>query len=570
MAQKPANLIYGLEEKPPALITFFLALQHISIISIGFLFPVIIVREIGGSLPQAIRFVSASMLAGGIGLIVQASKKGPAGSGFLCPEVCGPSYLAATMLAAKTGGLSLVFGMTVVASFFEGLLSRFMRHLRVLFPAEVTGMIVIMVGLTVIRVASKNFFGLDPATGNRVSLTALWVGIPTLATMIGLNVWGRGKARLFCALIGMIVGYVLASYFGILDVSKLGKDFTMPFFATPFSGHPGWSFDPLLIAPFFVAVLCSTLKTVGDLTTCQRINDAGWKRPDMNNIGRGILADGVSALVAGISGGFGQSTSSSNIGLSIATGATSRVIAFWIGGLLILLSFFPKASVIFAIMPAPVLGATLLFALSFMVVAGIQIIMSRMIDSRKTFVVGLSIIFGLSVDIVPGAYSHAPTWLAPIVSSSLSASTILALILNFLFRLGIAQSATLKLDPGTNFTEEIFNFMERQGGLWGARPEVIKRGAAALCEVMEAILTLNGPETPVEIKARFDEFNLDLQLASSGIAPQPTETMPALEDLLEAHKAAEMSMFMARKYCDRLKVETPAAGQNLVKLHFEH
>jgi len=102
MAQKPGNLIYGLEDKPPLLITFFLALQHISVISIGFLFPVIIVREIGGSMHDAVRFVSASMLAGGVGIVIQSLRKGPAGSGFLCPEVCGPSYLSATMLAAKT------------------------------------------------------------------------------------------------------------------------------------------------------------------------------------------------------------------------------------------------------------------------------------------------------------------------------------------------------------------------------------------------------------------------------------------------------------------------------------
>ena len=569
MAQKPANLIYGLEDKPPLLITFFLALQHISIISIGFLFPVIIVREIGGSLPQAVRFVSASMLAGGVGVIVQAARKGPAGSGFLCPEVCGPSYLAATMLAAKTGGLSLVFGMTMVASFFEGLLSRFMRHLRVLFPAEVTGMIVIMVGLTVIKVACKNFFGLQPG-GSGVSPAAMGVGILTLTTMIGLNVWGRGKARLFCALIGMVVGYLAAIAFGILDLSRIGNDFAMPFFATPFQGHPGWSFDLALVAPFCVAVLCSTLKTVGDLTTCQRINDADWKRPDMHNISRGILADGVSALTAGIAGGFGQSTSSSNIGLSIATGATSRVIAFGIGGLLILLSFFPKASVLFAIMPAPVLGATLLFALSFMVVAGIQIIMSRMIDSRKTFVVGLSIIFGLSVDIVPAAYSHVPAWLAPVVSSSLAASTILALILNLLFRLGIAQSASLEIKPGENYTELIFNFMERQGGLWGARPEIIRNGAAALSELMEAILLLNEPAVPITVRARFDEFNLDLQAAYSGTAPSPAKAMPDLEELGEASQAAAMSMFMVARYCDRLAIETREQDSVLIKLHFEH
>ena len=568
MAQKPANLTYGLEDRPSLLITAFLALQHISVISIGFLFPVIIVREIGGNMHDSVRFVSASMLAGGIGVIVQGLKKGPAGSGFLCPEVCGPSYLAASMLAAKTGGLSLVFGMTVVASLFEGILSKFIRHLRALFPAEVTGMIVLMVGLTVIKVACKNFFGMGD-NNSGISLPALYTGLLTLATMIGLNIWGKGKAKLFCALIGMVVGYILASLFGLLDFANIGDEFSVPFFATPFSGHPGWSFDIALLAPFMVAVLCSTLKTVGDLTTCQRINDSKWKRPDMDNISRGILADGISALGAGIAGGFGQSTSSSNIGLSIGTGATSRIIGRWIGGFLIVLSFFPKASVIFAIMPQPVLGATLFFALSFMVVAGIQIIMSRMIDGRKTFVVGLSVIFGLSIDIVPGVYSQAPAWLAPVVSSSLAASTILALILNLLFRLGIAQSAVLKIAPGSEFTDAVFNFMEKQGSLWGARHEVVHKAASAMSESVEAIIALNGNTQELEMKARFDEFNLDIVVSYQGASLTKAESLPAIEDLTDEKSCAKMSMFMIQKYCDHCVIDNQN-GINTLKMHFAH
>jgi NCS2 family nucleobase:cation symporter-2 len=437
-----------------------------------------------------------------------------------------------------------------------------------LFPAEVTGLIVIMVGLTVIKIACLNFFGLGSGATS-IKLPVLATGVLTLATMIGLNVWGKGKAKLFCALIGMMVGYLLAGFFGLFDMAKLSSEFAVPFFVLPLTGHPGWSFNIALLAPFLVAVLCSTLKTVGDLTTCQRINDAKWKRPDMNNVSRGILADGVSALVAGVVGGFGQSTSSSNIGLSIGTGATSRVIAKWIGAVLIVLSFFPKASVIFAIMPQPVLGATLLFALSFMVVAGMQIIMSRMMDGRKTFVVGLSMIFGLSVDIVPGVFSQAPPWLAPVVSSSLAAATIMALILNFIFRLGIARSAVLKLAPGTDFTEAVFNFMERQGGLWGARPEIIRKAASAMSESMEAIIALNGNEVPVEMKASFDEFHLDVGITYSGKPLTKARSLPSIEDMVDEKSCVEMSMFMVQKYCDRCFLEQHH-GANVMKLHFVH
>jgi len=220
-------------------------------------------------------------------------------------------------------------------------------------------------------------------------------------------------------------------------------------------------------------------------------------------------------------------------------------------------------------MPQPVLGATLFFALSFMVVAGMQIIMSRMMDGRKTFVVGLSMIFGLSVDIVPGIYSQAPAWLSPVVSSSLAASTIMALILNFVFRLGIAQSATLKLEPGTGFTEAIFNFMERQGGLWGARPEIIHKAASAMSESMEAIITLNGNNMPVEMKASFDEFHLDVSITYQGNPLTKAQVLPSIEDMVDEKSCVEMSMFMVQKYCDRCLLEQHK-GANVMKLHFVH
>lgn len=90
---------------------------------------------------------------------------------------------------------------------------------------------------------------------------------------------------------------------------------------------------------------------------------------------------------------------SRNVGLSIATGTTSRVVGYAIGGFLICLAFIPKISSLFAILPKPVIGATLVFAISFMILAGVQIMMSRMIDARKTFVLGVSFIFGSRLDV---------------------------------------------------------------------------------------------------------------------------------------------------------------------------
>jgi len=570
MTTKPSNLIYGLHDKPPHLVTFFLGFQHVCIFSIALIFPVIIVRKMGGTEVMAAQLVSISMLAAGIGTIAQAITRGPVGSGYLCPQVNGPSFLSASILAAKTGGLSLLFGMTIIAGVFEALFSSVINRLRVLFPPEVTGLIVAMVGISITRVAVGMFLDLnnpDEVMKHAKIMTAMF----TLVIMVGLNVWSKGKLRLFSIIIGMTAGYVFAWMNGILGDADFAVITSSTLVWFPLSDHPGWTFDIHLLIPFLVAMICSSLKSVGDLTTCQKINDVAWKRSDMKNIKKGILADSIGCICAGLFGAMGQSTSSTNVGLSIATGATCRVIAFATGGLLIILAFCPKLSSIFAIMPEPVMGAILIFAVAFMIIAGLQIIMSRMMDSRKTFVVGLSIIFGLGVDMMPGAYTEAlPHWSQPIFSSSLSAATILAIILNLVFRIGISKKASINLTPGVDSSDQIFTFMDRQGGMWGARKEVIYNAISAMNELFETVSAHSLTDEIVTMEAYFDEYKLDVDIHYKGALFEfPLERPDKNELRTDPNAVILLAGFLIRQFAD--KATCLQKGEVCqVALHFEH
>ena len=569
MSKRPPNLLYGVDDTPPLLTLLLLGVQHVFIITISLIFPVLIIRAIGGSAAQAGFMVSMAMLAAGVGTILQALNRKGIGSGYLCPALCGPSFLSASLLAAKTGGLSLLFGMTTVAGMFEVLLSRVLHRLRVLFPPEVTGTVVTMVGITVIPVAISNFMGLD-ATDTVTERSELIVAVVTLGAMVCTNVWCKGKLKLYPILVGMILGYTLSYLLGILGVADLRQFSQAPLLAVPDLDYFGWSFDVLLLAPFLIAITCSLLKTVGDITTCQKINDLDWKRVDMKNVSGGILADGLSAAVGGLVGTMGQSTSSSNIGLSIGTGATSRKIAFATGGILVVLAFFPKLATIFVIMPKPVMGATLLFAISFMIVAGFQIIMSRMLDVRKTFVVGISIIFGLSVDVLPGLYEHVHPWIHPIFSSSLSLAAILAVSLNLLLRLGIARRQQLVLRPGVDTTDAIFALMEKQGAAWGARKEVIYRAISALNEFYESATLLGLAKSEITVDVSFDEFNLDVDIRYTGtLMDFPTERPTEVDLLRDTRTTVKLAGFMIMHYVDQLKSD--AKGDSCrIQFHFEH
>jgi NCS2 family nucleobase:cation symporter-2 len=151
------------------------------------------------------------------------------------------------------------------------------------------------------------------------------------------------------------------------------------------------------------------------------------------------MADALCVTSSGLLGGMASDTSASNVSLSSASGATSRWIGFVAGGLFILLGFSPQLSTLLSIMPMPVMGAILVFVISFMIMSGLQIILSTKLDTSKIFVLGISLTFGLSLEVLPDLYAQLSPWVRPLFDSSLTFSTVLAVLLNQLLRLGNRQ-----------------------------------------------------------------------------------------------------------------------------------
>jgi NCS2 family nucleobase:cation symporter-2 len=267
---------------------------------------------------------------------------------------------------------------------------------------------------------------------------------------------------------------------------------------------------------------------------------------------------------------MGQSTSSSNIGLSIATGATSRRIAYVTGAMLVMLAVMPKLAAVFVIMPTPIMGAILLYVVSFMILAGISIMTSRMIDARKTFVIGISIILGLGVDFTPRVYQAGPAWLLPLCSSSLTVGTISAIVLNAIFRLGLTKKAVLEVKPGVQAYKQVADFMHKQGAAWGAIRDVIREASFAMCKVLEALSFQEKPPEKVDLEVSFDEFSLGVDIYYLGepvdgsqfcLTPKESAAHP------EANHA--MARFLSVKHAHRCI--THQAGEKIhLKLHFEH
>ncbi|MBP7716216.1 MAG: purine/pyrimidine permease [Methanoregulaceae archaeon] len=566
---RPPDLEYAADDRPNSPTLFLLGLQHTGIVATAFIFPVLVAKAADLEAGAAAFLVSMSMLANGIATIFQSVKHKEFGSGFLVPRVCGPNFVSASILAVQSGGLSLLYGMTAVSGAFQVALSRIAHRLRVLFPVEVTGLVIMMLGVAVVPYALPHFFGMT-ATDPTPSGLATLISCITLAVIVGVTVWGRGHLKLFPLIIGMTVGYILCIASGLAGADPLGQIMASPIISFPDPQYFGVSFQSALIIPFCVAGLVTFVKSIGEFSICQRINDTEWKRPDMMNIRAGLFADGIASTIGGLIGGMGQTGSSSNIGLSIATRSTSRYMGFVTGGILIGLAFLPVLAIVFLMMPGPVIGGSLIYVAGFIIVGGIQTITTRMLDSRKIFMIGISFIFGLSVYLIPGAYEGVPGFISPVFDSALSLATVVAIILNLVMRLGIKKRVTIIINQESRISDQVFLFMERQGEMWAARKEVIHQMAMALTEACELITDHRMASSPLKVAVSFDEFNLDAEISYEGSPLTLPDKRPGEEEILsDPSGLLNLGAFLVQGYAD--KVTSGSDGSfSFLNLHMEH
>ncbi len=567
--RKPSHLIYGVDDAVPLPASLILGLQHSFHVTTGLVFALVVVRAMNGTGEQASFFLSMSLLAGGISTLLQALNWRGMGSGYFAPSTCDPGYISASVLAAKLGGLPLVLGMTLLSGFFEIALSRVIQHTRRVFTPEVTGMVVAMMGISIIPIGLRNFLGVTES-GGAINPPVFMISCITLATMAAITVWSKGKLRLFSVIIGMGTGYLISYFYGLIPAAHIERVLDKPIFGIPHFGMLSWSFDASLILPFLIASLCTSVKSLGNLITCQKINDADWKLPDMANSRKGLLADGVGMGISGLMGGMGQSVASSNIGLSMGTGATSRQLALPTGCILIGLAFFPKLAEVFVIMPQPVLGATPLFATCFIILTGFQIMMSRMIDSRKMFILGISMISGLGATALIQEFSQIQnTFIRPVMTSPLYLSTLVAICLTLVFRIGEARRHREVVEAGVTGYDDIRQFMERQGSMWGARQEVINRCISVLNELLELAAALELSHKPMRLDMTFDEFSIDFILDYEGRPLDLTQDDSAVCSLDEDVSIARLALRLIRMSVDGLSV-SEADGRQRIMLHVDH
>jgi NCS2 family nucleobase:cation symporter-2 len=438
---------YSVNDVPPLGHLLLSAFQHVLIMVVAIGIPIIFAGQLNETPEFTASLVTFSMLASGIGSIIQALRLPYLGSGYLCPNLCGPSYLSLSLTAAWIGGLPLMRGITIVAGLIEMFLAPVIQKLKNVFPIYIVGLVVALVGISIVQISVTSFFGIT-LQGDVIRSKDMYIGAASLLIMVFCNVWGKGYVKIYCLIIGMFSGWFLAlilipEYWQNLVSIKNSPLFAMPNFYTLLNPI---TFRFNLLVPLIVIAVGSTLKTFGNLLAAQKMSEPDLDEVNFIPVRNGIFADGLATTISGFLGSMAVDTSSSNIGLAGATKVLSRWICVAAGAIFIILAFFPMLTNALAYIPKPVLGASLIFSGCFMICAGLVQMLNENWDQRKTFVVGIALFFGLSTAFLPSLYARAPKIIQTFFTDPLPTTTILAVILNQIINLDLFFKKIRKTD----------------------------------------------------------------------------------------------------------------------------
>ena len=433
---KPKGLIYGLEDRPPLRATLFAAVQHLLAVFVAIITPPLI---IAGALKLDLEttgfLVSMALFVSGVATFIQCRKVGPVGCGLLCIQGTSFSFIGPIISAGMAGGLPAIFGATIAGSVVEILVSRVLKYTRRIITPLVSGIVVTLIGLSLIKVGITACGGGEAAKAagtfgafEHVGLAAL-----VLTVIVIFNRSSNAYLRMSSIVIGLVVGYIVAWVMGLVDFSSV-QSYGSVNIPVPFKY--GVSFNWSSIIALGLVYLITAIEAYGDITANSLISGQpvdGEKF--MKRASGGILGDGVNSLLAGVFNSFPNSIFAQNNGMIQLTGVASRYVGYFIAGMLVLLGLFPAVGLVFSLMPDPVLGGATLLMFGTVAAAGIRIIASQEINRKATLVIAISLSFGLSVELVPEILSQLPETLRNIFSSGITTGGVMAILTNALIRI---------------------------------------------------------------------------------------------------------------------------------------
>lgn len=390
------TLRYPVDSKPPFGLTLLLALQHLLAALGGIIaVPLVIGNVLKLPMPDTIVLVNAALLVSGIVTIIQCRGIGPIG--LRLPSVMGTSFTfvaAALAIGFSEHGVAGILGASLVGSLIMVIGSFFMPYVRKLFPPVVTGVVVMMIGLSLIPVAVDWFAGSQKGDANYADPANLAMATFVLVLVVILVQWGKGIFSAAAIVIGMMVGYVVALAFG-------------------------W-------------VSFEAVKNAEIVAIPQPLGNATQTEITGKHLRGGVLCDGLGSAFAAIMSTTPFSSFAQNIGVISLTGVASRHVVTVMGVLLVFTGIFPWFGALIVSIPSPVLGGAGLVMFAMIIAAGIQMLDKVERSKRNGLIIAISIGCGLAVTTRPELLNKLPSFFKEVFGSGITVGSVLALVLNLI------------------------------------------------------------------------------------------------------------------------------------------
>lgn len=432
-----SGLIYGLNDRPPLRETLFAAAQHLLAIFVAIVTPPLIIASALKLDTDTTSFlVSMSLMVSGVATFIQCRRIGPVGCGLLCIQGTSFSFIGPIIAAGLAGGLPAVFGATVAGSVVEMFVSRILKYARRVVTPLVSGIVVTLIGMSLIKVGISACGGGEAAkaAGTFGSVENVGIAALVLVLIVFFNRSSNRYLRMGSIVIGLVVGYAVSWSLGMVDFGSVqsygGFNYPNPF-------KYGLRFDISSIIGLGLVYLITSIEAYGDITANSLISGEPVEGETfMRRAQGGILADGFNSMLAGLAFcSFPNSIFAQNNGMIQLTGVASRYVGYFIAGMLVLLGVFPAVGIVFSLMPSPVLGGATLLMFGTVAAAGIRIIASQTINRKATLVMAISFSLGLSVELVPEILSQLPSTVQSIFSSGITTGGLAAIISNLVIRI---------------------------------------------------------------------------------------------------------------------------------------
>ena len=421
-----------------------LGLQHVLVMYAG---AVAVPLIIGGALKMSREdialLISADLFCCGLVTLIQCV--GIWNIGIRMPVMMGVAFTAIAPIIATGSnpqlGLPAVFGAVIGSGIFTYFAAPYMSKLVRWFPPVVTGTVVLLIGISLMKVGinwaaggQPMLFGPggpvpNPEYGSPINLAL--AGTVLLAILL-MTAYFKGFLANVAVLLGLVIGFVLAIALGRVHLGGLG-DAAWVRIVLPFQfGLP--TFDLMSIVTLSLVMVVMMIESTGLFLA---LADMSGRTLSQKDLARGLRADGVGNIIGGVFGTFTYTSYSQNVGLVQITGVRSRWVVAVAGVILVVLGCLPKLSALVAAIPNSVLGGAAIVMFGMVAATGVKILakVDFAADRRNLYIVAVGLGAGMIPLVADRFFLQLPPLAMRFFQNGILLGTLTAVLLNFLFSL---------------------------------------------------------------------------------------------------------------------------------------